>query len=158
MEEFNKKLESLDEKILINTRRWVLPVSKFSIFLVYFWFGALKVFSNSPANPLVASLLESTLPGVSFESFIIAFGVFEMIIGLLFIIPRLERLAIFILSLHLITTIMPLFLLPEVTWQGFLTPTLEGQYIIKNILIVALAIGIFSHLHSYKKTSEPQNA
>jgi uncharacterized membrane protein YkgB len=38
----------------------------------------------------------------------------------------------------------PLVLVPEYTWQSFLVPTLEGQYIIKNMVIIAVAIGIAS--------------
>ena len=57
-----------------------------------------------------------------------------MIIGILFIVRGLERLAIFLLGFHLITTILPLIFLPQITWQTFLTPTLEGQYIIKNLV------------------------
>ena len=151
MKNFNEELSEWDKSVIYHTRRWAIPFSRFAIFVVYFWFGALKVFSTSPAGPLVAALLEKTLPGVPFNSFIIALGVFEMLIGLVFVIPHLERYGIFILGIHLIMTIMPLFLLPQVTWQSFLTPTLEGQYIIKNILIVALAIGILAHLRVLKQ-------
>ncbi len=151
MKNLNEKIEDWDDKAICLTRRCVLPFSRFAIFVIYFYFGALKVFSESPANPLVSALLERTLSGVSFESFIVAFGVFEMVIGLVFIIPRLERLAIFILGIHLVMTIMPLFLLPQATWQSFLVPTLEGQYIIKNILIIALAISIASQLQAFKE-------
>lgn len=157
MEEFNKKLNTWDEKIIIKTRRWIMPFSRFAIFLIYFWFGLLKVLETSPASPLVISLLERTMPFISPQSFLVAFGVIEMIIGLLFIIPHLERLAVFVLGLHLITTIMPLFILPEVTWSGFLIPTLEGQYIIKNVLIIALAIGILAHLHTFEELKKSQN-
>ena len=152
MKSFSKKLEGWDQKIIHHTRSWAVPFSRFAIFVVYFWFGALKVFSESPANPMVAALLAKTLPGVLFDSFIIAFGIFEMLIGLVFIIPHLQRLGIFILGIHLIMTILPLFILPQMTWQSFLTPTLEGQYIIKNILIVALAIGILAHMRIHKDT------
>lgn len=76
-----------------------------------------------------------------------------MIIGIMFLIRKLERPAILLLGFHLITTAMPLFLLPHVTWQGFLVPTLEGQYIIKNILIIAVAITIGSELASLKNDS-----
>lgn len=148
MENLDKKIENWDEKVIYYTKLWAIPFSRFAIFVIYFWFGTLKVFTpQSPANPLVNALLMKTLPGVSFESFIITLGAFEMIIGLVFIIPHLQRLGIILLILHLVTTVLPLFVLQDTTWQSFLTPTLEGQYIIKNILIVALAIGILSHLH-----------
>lgn len=152
MKNFNQHLEAFDSSVIKHTRSLAMPIARFAIFAVYFWFGALKVFSlNGAANPLVVALLGQTMPGVSPESFLVAFGVFEMLIGLIFIIPRLERLGIFLLVLHLFTTILPIFIMPELTWQGFLVPTLEGQYIIKNILIIALAIGISGHLRAYKK-------
>lgn len=69
-----------------------------------------------------------------------------MIIGITFLIPRFERLAIALLIPHMIMTTMPLFLLPAITWLSFMTPTLEGQYIIKNLVIIALAIGVAAHL------------
>jgi uncharacterized membrane protein YkgB len=37
---------------------------------------------------------------------------------------------------------LPLLLLPTLTWQSLLIPTLAGQYIIKNIVIVALALSV----------------
>jgi uncharacterized membrane protein YkgB len=151
MKEFYQKLKSFDYVSIAWARRVAVPLARFAIFLVYFWFGLLKVLQMSPASPLVLALLDKTMPFINPDSFLIAFGVIEMVIGLLFIIPKLERLAIFALVLHLITTIMPLFLLPEYAWQGFLTPTLEGQYMIKNILIIACGIFVLSSLKPYKE-------
>lgn len=155
MKNFNRTLENWDSVVIEHTKKWSLPMSRFAIFFIYFYFGALKVFSlEGAANPMVTALLQSTLPGVPAESFLIAFGLFEMLIGLIFIIPHLERLGILILALHLGATILPLFVLPDYTWHSFMVPTLEGQYIIKNILIIALAIGILGHLHVYKKENK----
>ena len=123
-----------------------LPLARLSLFTVYFWFGALKLFGQSPANQLVGELLARTIPFISLPHFLIILGVLEMVIGLLFILPGYERLAIFLLVIHLITTALPLFLLEAVTWKAFMVPTLEGQYIIKNAVIVALALAIASHL------------
>lgn len=143
-------MQNLDENLINWSKSAVMPFSRFAIFLVYFWFGILKVLGTSPASSLVIALLNRTMPSIPPDSFLIFFGLFEIVIGILFIIPKAERLAVFTLALHLITTIMPLFLLPEFVWQGFLVPTLEGQYIIKNILIIALAIVVVSNLHPFK--------
>ncbi len=129
------------------------PLSRFGLFVVFFWFGALKVLDLSPASPLVQALFEHTIPVMPFSLFIIIFGVLEMLIGVMFLLRGAERAVIPLLFFHMATTIMPLFLLQSVTWSGFLVPTLEGQYIIKNILIIAAAIGIASHLHPLKKIS-----
>ncbi len=136
----------LDRELITAMKIASMPLARFAIFIVYAWFGILKVIGASPANPIVKALLEKTLPFLTFEQFIITFGLFEVAIGLLFLFPKLDRLAVLLLVPHLITTVMPLLLLPGTTWQGFLVPTIEGQYIIKNILIVALVFSLAAHL------------
>ncbi len=146
-------IRNIDIKLIHFFRRIAVPVARFGLFVIFFWFGALKVIGMSPASPLVQSLFERTISFMSFDTFIILFGLFECLIGILFVIPGLERVVIPLLFLHMITTFMPLFLLPAVTWSGFLVPTLEGQYIIKNLVIIAAAIGIAAHLHPLKSRS-----
>lgn len=141
-------IKNLDFKFINFSRTYFVPIARFGLFVVFFWFGALKVVGLSPASGLVQALFEETISFMSFDQFIILFGLFECLIGILFIIPGFERLAMVFLFLHMITTFMPLFVLPAVTWSRFLVPTLEGQYIIKNLLIIASAIGIASHLRS----------
>jgi uncharacterized membrane protein YkgB len=113
-----------------------------ALFIVFFWFGSLKLFGISPANDLVDALRAITIPWWSFGSFIIFLGIVEMLIGALFLSRRTERLGGVILIVHMFTTMLPLLMLPEIAWQGTFVPTLEGQYIIKNIVIVALAASI----------------
>ncbi|HEY4512188.1 MAG TPA: hypothetical protein VJH63_00840 [Candidatus Paceibacterota bacterium] len=142
---------TFDIKVLHFFRLISVPISRLGIFVVFFWFGILKVFSLSPASPLVLALLSRTMPFIPPETFLVFFGVLECFIGLLFLIKGAERIAITILFLHMITTFMPLILLPQVTWSGILVPTLEGQYIIKNLAIIAAAIGIAAHLHPLQR-------
>ena len=129
-----------------------IPFARFGLFVVFFWFGLLKVIGLSPASHLVEQLFEQTVSLISFADFIILFGLFECLIGILFIIPGFERAVIPMLFLHMVMTIMPLFILPEITWSGFMVPTLEGQYIIKNLVIIATAVGIAAHLHPLSKS------
>ena len=143
-------LSQTDHTLIKFFRRYSARLARLALFIVFFWFGALKTIGASPANPLIGGLLEHTLPFLSFEMFLIFFGMFEMIIGILFLIPTTERLAIILLAWHMIVTLLPLILLPSVTWSGFLIPTLEGQYIIKNLAIIALATGVAAHLHPMK--------
>jgi len=131
--------------------RIALPLSRIAIFVIYFWFGFLKLFDLSPAKPLVESLLNKTLPFVGFDQLMIFLGIWEMIIGIVFLIPKLEKVAIAILALHTITTFMPLFFLPSIAWKSFLVPTLEGQYMIKNLITIALAVNIVSQTKSNNK-------
>lgn len=139
-------LGQMDRFNLRILKKYSRPLARLVLFIVFFWFGALKLAMVSPANSLVADLLEKTLPFITFSKFIRAFGAYEMIIGVLFLIPRAERIAIALLIPHMIAAFLPLILLPAVAWQNFLVPTMEGQYIIKNLVIIALAFSVAARL------------
>ena len=139
-------IRRFDTYLIGHLQKWAVCVARIAIFTVYFWFGLLKLLGVSPAGPLVQALFEKTLGGVPFNTFYTFFSIFEIIIGLIFLIRGLERLAILLLGLHLITAALPLFFLTNLTWQSFLVPTLLGQYIIKNILIAAIAVVVGSKL------------
>lgn len=119
-------------------------VGRFGLFIVFFWFGFIKIFGLSPANGIVESLLSLTLPLIPFSVFIIFLGVWEAAIGLLFLFPRFTRLAFGLMMVQMVTTFGPLVFLPDISWQMFAIPTLEGQYIIKNVVLVALAIMVYA--------------
>ncbi|MFT5359693.1 MAG: putative membrane protein YkgB [Candidatus Paceibacteria bacterium] len=150
----DQKLHLFDDKIIQWIRKIGVPFGRFSLFLVYFWFGILKIIGTSAANPLVESLLGVTTPWIPFATFAVVFGAFEMFVGILFLRKGAERLAIFLMALHMLMTFLPLILLPEITWQAFLTPTVEGQYIIKNLVFISLGMGLLAHLHPLKKQSK----
>ena len=143
-------IEQFDSTVINSCRTMNFRMSRIAIFVVYFWFGILKVLGFSPANPLVDELLQRTMPFMTFDVFIVLFGIFEMLIGILFMFPRLDRLSIPLFVFHMITTGMVLFLLPAAAWAAPLVPTLEGQYVIKNIALIALVINIASHIAPLK--------
>ncbi len=144
-------IRDTDRALISTLRRIDMPFARLALFIVYFWFGALKLANVSPANPIMGDLLASTLPSVSFERFVLLFGFYEMLIGVLFLIPKMERLVIALLVPHLILTFLPFIFLPAMTWRGFLIPTLEGQYIIKNLVILALSCSIAAHLRPLRR-------
>lgn len=137
------KIDHLLIPVLQKLNPWF---GRVSLFLIFFWFGVLKVIGVSAANGVVGELQQVLLPGLSTGGFVVFLGVAEMVIGVLILIPRLERLSILILILHMATTFATLVFLPELTWKGFLVPTIEGQYVLKNIVIVAMAIGFAAHI------------
>ncbi len=120
-------------------------MARIALFVIYFWFGLLKVIGQSPASDMVRHLLSITMPFMPFSSFIVLFGLFEMAIGILFVIPGLERKALIAFAIHMFTTTLPLFLMSEV-WAGILVPTLEGQYIVKNLALISSALTIWASL------------
>jgi len=140
----NKKIsyEALDLKLIRFFKRTFIPVARGSIFLIFFWFGLIKLLGLSPASSLATALTARTVGLDYFDQLFILLAVIECIIGVLFLFPKMTRVVIPLLLFHMIIVCSPLILVPEYTWQTFLVPTLEGQYIIKNAVVVAVAVGI----------------
>lgn len=140
-----KQIQALDLVVISILRRWYIPAARFSLFLIFFWFGALKVLGLSPASPLAEALTARTVGIEHFDTLFFILSLFEVLIGLLFLFPKATRVVVPLLGVHMVLVCSPLVLVPDLTWTGFLVPTLEGQYIIKNAAVVALALGIASH-------------
>ncbi len=145
-------LRSIDIKIIHFFRVISVPSARLGLFVVFFWFGALKVLGLSPAAGVVERLFTETITFMSFDTFYMGFALFECLIGILFLIKGAERIVIPLLFVHMFTTFGPLVFLPQETWTAFFVPTLEGQYIIKNLVIIATAIGIAAHLHPIRQS------
>lgn len=123
-------------------RRAFPVLARLAIFVIYFWFGILKLNGNSPAGPLAQALVAKTVGAQHFDVLFHILAVYECLIGILFLIPKATRVVIPLLIIHLAIVCSPLLLVPDLAWSKPFVPTLEGQYIIKNVAIVALAIGV----------------
>jgi uncharacterized membrane protein YkgB len=122
----------------------VLWLNRLSLFVIFFWFGALKVFSASPAESLITHLHQLTLyKFVSIHSFLITLGIIECAIGILWLIPSVTKIVIIIFTAQMVTTFLPLIILPGETWHNIMILSLPGQYILKNIVLVSSAFTIY---------------
>jgi uncharacterized membrane protein YkgB len=129
-------------KIIEWLRRSYIPLARVAIFIVYFYFGILKLVGESPASPLAKALTDRTIGGQYFDIAFMLLAIYECIIGLLFLIPKATRIVIPMLFVHLLIVCSPLILVADQVWVKPFVPTLEGQYIIKNVLLIAVAMGI----------------
>ena len=149
----NHSLETFDTKFIYFLRNYSNTIARIALFIIFFWFGILKVFLLSPAGPLVTHLLQATFLGwIDPDTFVRWFGVFEVLIGFMILIPKLERITFAILLFHLFTTVMPLFVIPNEVWDGWFVPNLIGQYIIKNVALLSLGLVLFSKLRPISET------
>lgn len=113
-----------------------VPVLRVALGVVFVWFGGLKIIGTSPAAELVANTVYFLPP----ELFVPILGVWEVLIGLCFLYRPLIRVGIF---LQMPGTFLPLVLLPETVYTTFpYGLTVEGQYIIKNLVIIGAALVI----------------
>jgi uncharacterized membrane protein YkgB len=137
-----ERIDRLDERIASLMRRWGTPALRYSLAVIFVWFGILKPLGSSPAAPLVEATV-AWLPLLEPQTWVSVIGWWEVLIGLTFLSRRTVRVAIALLALQMTGTFLPLVLLPEVTFQpgGFpYAPTIEGQYIVKNLLIISAAL------------------
>lgn len=122
-----------------------IKLLRYSIGIIFIWFGGLKFFPGlSPAEGLAMATIERLTLGIAplyFMQFTLA--LFEVIIGLLMISGRFIRLTILLLLVQMVGTMSPLILFPELVFtQPPFALTIEGQYIIKNVVVISAAIVI----------------
>jgi len=131
------QLDPIDRAIATFMERIGVRLLRLSLAIVFIWFGALKLFDMSPAHDLV----RDTVTWMPFDIFYPILGVWEVLIGVFLMYRPTIRIAILLLFLQMPGTALPLFVLPEVTFTSFpFGLTLEGQYIIKNLTLVAAAM------------------
>lgn len=145
---FNKSkliFDKADRYITASMSHSGIPLLRISLGVVFFWFGFLKFFpGTSPAEMLAAKTIDILTfglikPAVS----IYLLAALETLIGLALISRSFLRITLFLLFGQMIGTVTPLFLFPAETFTSFpFVPTLEGQYIIKNIILVSAGIVI----------------
>jgi len=134
--------EEIDRVIARYMNRWGTPCLRISLGIIFIWFGILKPFGISPAEDLVLKTV-SWMPLLESSTWLYIIGWWEVAIGLCFLSRKTLRIAIALLAIQMGGTFLPLILLPSVTFQAFpYAPTMEGQYIFKNILIISAAIVI----------------
>jgi len=126
-----------------NIARWMNRYGRFflrlSLAFIFIWFGLLKPLGLSPAAELIAKTVYWVPP----EIFIPVLGWWEVVIGIGLLVRPLIRLSILLLAFQMVGTFMPLVILPEVCFTRFpFGLTLEGQYIIKNLILISAAIVI----------------
>lgn len=122
----------------------VLWINRLALAIIFFWFGALKILDSSPAETLIVHLHRRTLdPLIPIHTFLTLLGIIECGIGILWLIPAATRFVIVVFTLQMATTFLPLILLPADTWHHLLILSLSGQYILKNIVLIASAYTIY---------------
>lgn len=131
---------------------------RISLGVVFFWFGFLKFFPGlSPAMELATKTIGAlTFGAVTPSVAMLVLATWESLIGLGLIFGVAMRATLLLLFVQMIGTILPIFMFPgEVFTRVPYAPTLEGQYIIKNIVLVSAAIAIGATVRGGQLIPEP---
>jgi uncharacterized membrane protein YkgB len=138
--------------------RYGIVLLRVSLGVVFLWFGALKFFPGlSPAEGLAVRTIERLTFGlIPAHTALLLLAAWESLIGLGLIFGVFMRATLLLLFAQMIGTISPVFFFPQEVFTVIpYAPTLEGQYIIKNLVIVSAALVIGATVRGGAVVADP---
>lgn len=157
--DLSRRFDLVDERITDWMARWGLLLLRISLGVVYLWFGLLKFFPGlSPAAGLATRTIEQLTFGlIPAETALLLLAVWETLIGLGLIFGVWLRITLLLLFVQMLGTITPVFFFPQEVFTAVpYAPTLEGQYIIKNLVIISAAIVLGATVRGGAIVADPQ--
>lgn len=156
----SSRLDRLDRRITAWLASSSITLLRVALGLLFLWFGALKFIAGaSPAEELATRTIETMSFGIVGPALSLPLlAGWEVLIGLGLVTGWFLRATLALLALQMVGTLSPLFLFPGETFNGsFLVPTLEGQYIIKNLVIITAAMVIGATVRGGRLEAEPRS-
>ena len=150
--------DRLDRRITQALADWGITVLRIALGVVFLWFGLLKLIPGlSPAEGLAGKTIETLTLGIVQPSVSLpALGVVESLIGIGLLTGWFLRGVLLVLAIQMLGTLTPLLLYPDEAWVHVpFVPTLEGQYIIKNLVLIAAAMVIGATVRGGRLIAEP---
>lgn len=159
MNNFQRQFERIDSRITNWMARYGIVLLRISLGIVFLWFGILKFFPGlSPAQDLAVRTIDLLTFGLVPAAVTIpTLALWECLIGLGLIFGRYMRITLLLLFLQMLGTITPVFLFPaEVFTRVPYAPTLEGQYIIKNLVLISAGLVIGATVRGGTLVADPE--
>ena len=136
---------SVEERVHGLLVRYSVPALRVSVGAVFLAFGVLKFFPGvSPAEDLAIETIDRLSFGlVPWRIGVVGTASLECFIGVCLLVNRWMRLALWLLAVELLGVLAPLPLLPGRLFSGpHYAPTLEGQYVLKDVILVTAGMVI----------------
>ena len=150
--------DPLDARVTNVMARIGVPLLRISLGIVFFWFGVLKFFPGlSPAQELATRTIGIlTFGAIPPDVSILLLATWECVVGLGLIFGLFMRATLLLLLLQMVGTMTPIVFFPgEVFTRVPYAPTLEGQYIIKNIVLVSAGLVLGATVRGGAVVSDP---
>lgn len=136
-------IRTFDNLFIDRMRRFSMPMLRMALGVIFLWFGLLKIFGASP----VVELIGSTYSFLPKEQFVLFVGIWEAAIGLGLIGKFALRATLALLWLQMSGTFVALVLAPDIFFLhgNPLLLTLEGEFVMKNIVLITASLVIGGH-------------
>jgi uncharacterized membrane protein YphA (DoxX/SURF4 family) len=117
-----------------------VTILRFSIGIIYLWFGGLKLFYGlSPAEQIASATIHQLTFGLLPDHVAIdALAIWECALGVMLLLCRYMKVVLLLMFIHMSFTFTPFIFFPQQTFMHLPYDfTLLGQYIMKNIIIIS---------------------
>lgn len=150
--------QAIDRRVTQWLAEHGLTLLRISLGAVFIWFGVLKFWPGlSPADQLATETIDQLSFGlVTPDVARVLLAILETVIGIGLITGKFMRFTLLLLVGQMLGAATPLFLFPEVTWSSPFVPTLEGQYILKNVVLVSAALTIGATVRGGRLIDDPE--
>lgn len=159
MDRLRQLFNDIDVTITTWMSRYGVVLLRVSLGVIFFWFGFLKFFPDlSPAEDLAARTIETLTFGIMTENISVPIlAAWESAIGLGLITGKYMRVTLLLLFAQMLGTVLPIFFFPDEVFTRFpYAPTLEGQYIIKNLVLVSAALVLGATVRGGDMVADPE--
>ena len=147
-----------DKKITLWMADHGITFLRVSLGIIFLWFGFIKYFAGqSPIEDLaMRTIMTLTFNFFSVGSLQIFLATLECLIGIGLLTEKFLRLTLLLLLIQLVGAFAPVFLFPTEVFKIIpIVPTLAGQYIIKDILIISTGLVLGSTVRGGKLIADP---
>jgi len=154
-------LNRIDVQVTSRMAQYGVRLLSISLGVVFFWFGVLKFFpGSSPAEDLATKTINMLTAGLIPPNVsILVLATWECVVGLGLILGMFMRSTLLLLFLQMLGTVTPLFFFPQEVFTRIpYVPNLEGQYIIKNVVLISAGLVIGATVRGGAIVADPQSA
>lgn len=144
-----RKLYDTYLRLDMRIREWMahngITFLRVSLGIIFLWFGVLKFAAGvSPAEDLAMRTIQKlTFGAMPTTVSLNILAAWESAIGLGLLTNRFMRATLFLLFVQMLGAAAPLVLFPREVFTVIpFVPTLEGQYIVKNLVLISAGVVI----------------
>lgn len=150
------------ERVDVDITKWMarygVVLLRIALGIIFFWFGFLKFFPGmSPAEDLAVRTISKLSFNLIPENVsILILATWECLIGLGLLSGKFLRATLLLLLLQMVGAATPIMIFPQEVFTAIpYAPTLEGQYIIKNLVLVSAGLVIGATVRGGRVVADP---
>lgn len=139
-------LDRFDQRVTAWMHQHSHRLERRAIGALFAWFGLNKLLGFKSATSIIAETVYLGTP----ETTARLLGLWELAIGLSLFVYPLARVGLALLAIRLPGTLLALVVKADVCWHAPFVPTIQGQYLIKDVVLITAAMvigGTLRHEH-----------